>query len=91
MVARATDPTGAPQMLQQLFLQGTAGLDEEASVDGLVWTPGSGLLYADAVSPRLAESRIPLLTLRRTLLDDCYGGDCRRNLVWCPTMNFHKP
>ncbi len=36
MTTPAAHHPGTPQMLQQLFLQGPAGLDEEASVDRLV-------------------------------------------------------
>jgi hypothetical protein len=36
VMAGTTHPAGASQVLQQLFLQGPTGLDEERAIDRLV-------------------------------------------------------
>jgi hypothetical protein len=36
VTARTAHSPGAPQVLQQLLLQGTTGLYEESAIDGLV-------------------------------------------------------
>ena len=36
VMAGTPHDSGAPQMLQQLFLQGATGLNEQAAIDGLV-------------------------------------------------------
>ena len=42
MVARAAHPTGTPQILQQLFFQGAAGLELQRRLKGFLSFPGKG-------------------------------------------------
>ncbi len=60
MVARAAHPARAPQMLQQLFLQGPAGLDEQRAIDRLVGHLEALIVRVGALQPSCDLPRGPL-------------------------------
>ena len=60
VMARATHPSGSPQMLQQFFLQGTAGLNEERAIDRLVGHLARLILRIRALEPPGHLVRRPL-------------------------------
>src|SRR5688572_12243477 len=59
-MARATHPSGSPQVLQQFFLQGTAGLNEERAIDRLVGHLARLVLRIRALEPPGHLVRRPL-------------------------------
>src|SRR5678815_4775653 len=74
VMARTTHPPCSPQVLQQLFLQGTAGLDEERAVDRLVGHLARLVLGISALEP-------PSHLVRRPLELQLVGYDTRQRRV----------
>ena len=60
VMARTTHPPSSPQVLQQLFLQGTASLDEERAIDRLVRHLARLVLRIRALEPPGHLVRRPL-------------------------------
>ena len=51
VMARTAHHSGAPQMRHQFLLQGAAGLDEEAAIDGLVRHVTAHIVWIGALEP----------------------------------------
>ena len=74
VMARTAHPAGASQVLQQLFLQGTAGLDEECAINRLVGHLARLVLRIRALEP-------PGHLVRRPLELQLVGHDTRQRRV----------
>jgi len=84
MVSRASHGSGAPQVLQKLFFQGSARLHEEASVDRFV-------RHLTCLIPRIGPFEPTGNLLRRPLLLQLSGYQACQDWTAQPFVDIFEP